>query len=71
MKEQLTYMENKLFGYYSIKSSWGENNEKNTTECSNYSTIALISHTSKVMLKILQARFQVHEPWTSRCSDWI
>ena len=24
-------------------------------ECSNYSTIALISHTSKVMLKILQA----------------
>ena len=27
-------------------------------ECSNYGTIALISHTSKVMLKILQARFQ-------------
>ena len=27
-------------------------------ECSNYLTIALISHTSKVMLKILQARFQ-------------
>ena len=27
-------------------------------ECSNYHTIALISHTSKVMLKILQARFQ-------------
>jgi len=25
-------------------------------ECSNYRTIALISHTSKVMLKILQAR---------------
>ena len=25
-------------------------------ECSNYHTIALISHTSKVMLKILQAR---------------
>ena len=25
-------------------------------ECSNYCTIALISHTSKVMLKILQAR---------------
>ena len=30
----------------------------NTKECSNYHTIALISHTSKVMLKILQARFQ-------------
>ena len=28
----------------------------NTKECSNYYTIALISHTSKVMLKILQAR---------------
>ena len=27
-------------------------------ECSNYSTIALISHSSKVMLKILQARLQ-------------
>ena len=27
-------------------------------ECSNYHTIALISHTSKVMLKILQARPQ-------------
>ena len=30
----------------------------NAKECSNYCTIALISHTSKVMLKILQARFQ-------------
>ena len=27
-------------------------------ECSNYYTIALISHASKVMLKILQARLQ-------------
>ena len=27
-------------------------------ECSNHCTIALISHTTKVMLKILQARFQ-------------
>ena len=30
----------------------------NVKECSNYRTIALISHTSKVMLKILQARHQ-------------
>ena len=30
----------------------------NARECSNYHTIALISHTSKVMLKILQARLQ-------------
>ena len=29
-----------------------------TKECSNYSTIALISHASKVMLKILQTRLQ-------------
>ena len=28
----------------------------NAKECSNYCTIALISHASKVMLKILQAR---------------
>ena len=27
-------------------------------ECSNYCTIALISHASQVMLKILQARFR-------------
>ena len=30
----------------------------NPKECSNYHTIALISHNSKVMLKILQARLQ-------------
>ena len=30
----------------------------NSKECSNYSTIALISHASKVMLKILQVRLQ-------------
>ena len=30
----------------------------NAKECSNYQTVALISHASKVMLKILQARLQ-------------
>ena len=30
----------------------------NAKECSNYHTTALISHASKVMLKILQARLQ-------------
>ena len=30
----------------------------NAKECSNYHTIALISHADKVMLKILQARLQ-------------
>ena len=32
----------------------------NAKKCSNYSTIALTSHASKVMLKILQARLQQH-----------
>ena len=32
--------------------------KRNVKECSNYHTIALISHASKVMLKILQARLQ-------------
>ena len=33
-------------------------NKGNAKECSNYRTIAVISHASKVMLKILQARLQ-------------
>ena len=32
-------------------------------ECSNYRTIALISHASEVMLKILQARLQQYMNW--------
>ena len=32
--------------------------KENAKECSNYCTIALITHFSKVMLKILQARLQ-------------
>ena len=35
----------------------------NPKECSNYYTIALISHTNKVMLKILQARLQQYVNW--------
>ena len=35
----------------------------NVKECSNYSTIVLISHASKVMLKMLQARLQQHVNW--------
>ena len=44
----------------------------NAKECSNYHTIALISHASKVMLKILQAMLQQyvnHELW--KCSSWF
>ena len=40
-------------GQFSFQSKEGK-----AKECSNYCTIALISHTSKVMLKILQARLQ-------------
>jgi len=32
--------------------------KRNAKECSNYHTIVLISHASKIMLKILQARLQ-------------
>ena len=43
----------------------------NAKECSNYCTIALISHASKVLLKILQARFQqyMNRELPSRCSS--
>ena len=34
--------------------------ESNAKKCSNYCTIALISHASKVMLKIVQDRFQLY-----------
>ena len=41
------------------KVSFHSNPKKgNAKECSNYHTIALISHASKVMLKILQTRLQ-------------
>ena len=34
--------------------------ERQCQKCSNYHTIALISHASKVMLKILQTRLQLY-----------
>ena len=43
----------------------------NAKECSNYCALALISHASKVMPQILQARLQQYELRTSRCSTWI
>ena len=42
----------------------------NAKECSNYCTTALISHTSKVILKPSEASI-VGESRTSRCSSWI
>ena len=44
------------------KDSFHSNPKKgNAKECSNYHTIALISHASKVMLKILRARLQQYK----------
>ena len=40
------------------KVSFHSNPKESAKECSNYRTIALISHTSKVMLKILQVKLQ-------------
>ena len=45
--------------------------KSSTKDCSNYQTIALISHASKVMLKILCWASRVREPRTSRCSSCI
>ena len=45
------------------KVNFCSNPKGNAKECSNYCTIALISHSSKVMLKILQARFQQYMNW--------
>ena len=48
-----------LYGGYWKKSVFIPIPKKgNAKGCSNYRTIALISHASKVMLKILQARLQ-------------
>ena len=40
------------------KVSFHSNPKGNAKECSNYRTAVLISHTSKVMLKVPQSRFQ-------------
>ena len=48
--------------------------EGNDKECSNYHTITLISHASKVMLKILQARLQqygsINGVFQARVLEW-
>ena len=52
-------MENLAVATGQEKVSFHSNPRKvNAKECSNYCTIALISHASKVMPKILQARLQ-------------
>ena len=54
-----TNLENSTVATGLEKVSFHSNPKKgNAKECSNYCTIALISHASRVMLKILQARLQ-------------
>ena len=53
----------------SVTTGWGKDQfhsnprEGDAKECSNYRKIALILYTSKVMLKILQARLQQDLNW--------
>ena len=42
--------------------------KSNTKECSNYHTVAPISHASKIMLKTLQARLYQH--MNQELTDW-
>ena len=53
-----THLENSAVATGLEKVSFHSNPKGNAKECSNCCTIALISHASKVMLKILQARLQ-------------
>ena len=55
------YLENSAVATGLEKVSFYSNpKERQFQKCSNYCTIALISHTSKVMLKILQAKLQLY-----------
>ena len=49
------------------QSSFQSQRKRNAKECSNYCTIPLTSHSSKVMLKILQARLQ--QNMNQECPD--
>ena len=54
------HLENSTVATGLEKVSFHSNPKGNAKECSNYCTIALISHASKVILKILQASIQQH-----------
>ena len=55
-----TNLENSAVATGLEKVSFHSNPKDNAKKCSNYHTVVLISHASKVMLKILQARLQQH-----------
>ena len=50
-------------GWEKVSFSFQSQRKGNAKECSNYHTIALISHASKVTLKIIQARLQQYVNW--------
>ena len=52
------HLENSAVATGMEKVSLHSNPRERQRQCSNYHTIALISHASKVMLKILQSRLQ-------------
>ena len=54
----LANLENSAVATGLEKVSFHSNPKGNAIECSNYYTIALISHARKVMLKVLQVRLQ-------------
>ena len=53
-----TNLENSAVATGLEKANFHSNTKGNTKECSSYCTIAPISHSSRVMLKILQVRLQ-------------
>ena len=72
--ENLATRLKKVSGHKTEKGQWPQEWKRsvfipipkkgNPKECSNYRTIALISHASKIMLKILKPDLTVYEPWT-------
>ena len=52
-------------GHRAVKGqcSFQSQRKGNAKECSNHCTVAVISHASKVMLKVLQARLQQYMNW--------
>ena len=62
-KQQQQQMEEATLDLKNIKTEIKSILEGNAKEWSNYRTIAPISHASKVMLKIRQARLQQYMNW--------
>ena len=64
MRIKAANLENSAVATGLEKVTYHSNPKKgNAKECSDYHTIALISHTSKVMFNILQARLQKYVNW--------